>query len=63
LPPLATGMADWLRTFRRGVLEALPESAREAVVRDTEAMLTPALRDEEGKWTADYVRLRFRARR
>lgn len=61
--PLATGMAEWLRTFRRGVLEMLPESAREAVVRDTEALLAPALRDEEGNWTADYVRLRFRATR
>ncbi len=61
--PLATGMAEWLRTFRRGVLEELPVSVREAVVRDTEALLAPALRDEEGNWTADYVRLRFRATR
>ncbi len=61
--PLATGIAEWLRTFRRGVLEALPESAREAVVRDTEELLAPVLRDEEGQWTADYVRLRFRATR
>jgi len=60
---LETGMAEWLRTFRRGVLEELPEPAREAVVQDTEALLAPALRDEEGKWTADYVRLRFRATR
>lgn len=61
--PLETGMAEWLRTFRRGVLEGLPESVRESVVRDTEALLAPALRDEEGNWTADYVRLRLRATR
>jgi trans-aconitate methyltransferase len=58
--PLAeSGMEGWLRTFRRGVLESLPEEIREAVVKETAALLAPALRDEEGNWTADYVRLRF----
>ena len=58
--PLAEGgMADWLRTFRRGVLDGLPEAIREPVVEETVALLTPALRDEDGAWTADYVRLRF----
>lgn len=54
-----SGMAGWLRTFRRGVLDSLPESLRETVVEETTALLAPALRDEEGNWTADYVRLRF----
>ena len=53
------GMAGWLRTFRRGVLEGLPESIRETVVEETVALLAPALLDEEGNWTGDYVRLRF----
>ena len=58
--PLAeSGMAGWLRTFRRGVLEGLPEAIRDRVVEETSALLAPALRDEDGKWTADYVRLRF----
>lgn len=58
--PLAeSGMTGWLRTFRRGVLDALPEAIQEAVVQETAALLTTALRDEEGNWTADYVRLRF----
>jgi trans-aconitate methyltransferase len=58
--PLAeSGMAGWLRTFRRGVLDGLPESLRETVVAQTADLLAPALRDEEGKWMADYVRLRF----
>ena len=58
--PLAeSGMAGWLRTFRRGVLDGLPEAIREPVVEETVALLTPALRDEDGAWTADYVRLRF----
>lgn len=54
-----SGMEGWLRTFRRGVLEGLPEKTREAVVRETTELLAPALRDETGTWIADYVRLRF----
>ena len=57
-----SGMEGWLRTFRRGVLEGLPEDLREKVVRETVDLLAPALRDEAGNWVADYVRLRFVAR-
>lgn len=60
--PLAAGMRAWLQTFRRGVLEAIPDSAREAVITETVSLLEPVLRDEDGNWTADYVRLRFLAR-
>lgn len=59
----ADGMQEWLRVFRRGVLDSLPESVREKIVQETTALLAPALRDEEGTWVADYVRLRFVARR
>lgn len=57
-----SGMEGWLRTFRRGVLAEVPELLRDTVVRETAAMLVPVLRDEEGNWTADYIRLRFIAR-
>jgi SAM-dependent methyltransferase len=61
--PLADGgMRGWIRTFRRGVLDTLPESIRESIVDEAVALLEPALRDEDGNWTADYVRLRFIAR-
>ncbi len=61
--PLAEGgMSGWIRTFRRGVLDTLPEAIRETVVQEAVALLRPVLRDEEGNWTADYVRLRFIAR-
>lgn len=56
------GMREWLRTFRRGVLLELPEEARDKVVDDAVERLAPALCDEDGNWTADYVRLRFIAR-
>ncbi len=58
--PLAeSGMTGWLRTFRRGVLDTLPEDSREMIVNETAELLASALRDEEGNWVADYVRLRF----
>ncbi len=60
--PLGTGgMTSWLNTFCRGALDALPEDLREIVVAETVALLKPGLCDEEGNWTADYVRLRFAA--
>jgi len=62
--PLAEGgMEGWLRIFRRGVLESLPEQLRPVIVAECCDLLAPALRDEEGNWVADYVRLRFIARR
>jgi len=61
--PLADGgMSGWMNTFRRGVLDTLPEALRETVVEEAVALLEPVLRDEDGNWTADYVRLRFVAR-
>jgi trans-aconitate methyltransferase len=56
------GMQGWLRTFCRGALSELPENLRDTVVEETTMLLAPALCDEEGRWTADYVRLRFIAR-
>ena len=60
--PLESGMTEWFRTFRRGVLEKLPEDLREVVVAEATALLERTLRDEDGNWVADYVRLRFVAR-
>lgn len=54
-----SGMSGWLRTFRHGVLESLPEALRETVIEETVALLAPVLCDEDGNWTGDYVRLRF----
>lgn len=61
-PLPASGMSGWIKTFRRGVLESLPEEVRDKVVDEAARLLAPALRDETGNWIADYVRLRFIAR-
>ncbi len=60
---LEGGMEGWLRTFRRGVIEGLPEPQRSLVVKETAELLASALRDDAGNWIADYVRLRFVARK
>jgi SAM-dependent methyltransferase len=61
--PLASGIGEWLRTFRGSVLGLLPAGEQPAAIEQIVALLKPVLRDREGNWTADYVRLRFRARR
>lgn len=60
--PLPTGMAGWLETFAAGILGRLPPEDRTATRDEAVALLRPALCDEDGNWTADYVRLRFAAR-
>jgi hypothetical protein len=47
--------------FRRGLLESIPEDLRDTILNETLEHLVPALRDKNGNWTADYVRLKFRA--
>jgi trans-aconitate methyltransferase len=61
--PLPSGMADWLQTFRNSVLQQLPAAERPAAIEQIVGLLKPVLCDREGNWTADYMRLRFRARR
>ncbi len=59
--PLPAGMDAWLATFTFPVLGGLSDSEREDVVREVCELLAPVLRDSCGRWTADYVRLRFSA--
>jgi trans-aconitate methyltransferase len=59
--PLPNGMESWLNTFRNGVLDQLNPTDRATAVANTVALLEPTLRDADGNWTADYVRLRFHA--
>lgn len=58
---LASGIAEWVKTFRAGWLDAaqVPESDRDEVAAAIERRLEPQLRRRDGSWFADYVRLRF----
>jgi trans-aconitate methyltransferase len=59
--PLPNGMESWLNIFRNGVLDQLNPTDRATVLTLTVALLEPILRDADGNWIADYVRLRFHA--
>jgi SAM-dependent methyltransferase len=59
--PLPGGAADWVKTFRAGVMDMamVPEFERDDIAAAVEARVAPALRQPDGSWCADYVRLRF----
>jgi hypothetical protein len=59
---LPSGMAAWLRTFAGWMFDGLPAAEREAAFDEVVALLRPQLCDSRGRWTADYVRVRFAAR-
>ena len=59
--PLPGAMGDWLETFAESYLGLLPSPERPAYIAEVSETLAPHLRDQAGRWTADYVRLRFAA--
>ncbi len=63
--PLPTGMVGWLKTFRQGFLDTMnvPQAAQPALWEEIAEFLKPSLCDSAGNWVADYVRLRFSARK
>jgi len=63
--PLPGGIADWVKTFRAGVMDLamVPEWERDDIAAAIEARVAPALRTADGTCCADYVRLRFAMRR
>jgi SAM-dependent methyltransferase len=63
--PLPTGVYGWVKTFRGGWLDVarVPEAEKGPVATAIERRLEPALRQPDGSWIADYVRLRFTMRR
>ncbi|HEX4738843.1 MAG TPA: methyltransferase domain-containing protein [Allosphingosinicella sp.] len=63
--PLPSGVAGWVKTFRAGWLDVaqVPAEARDEIADAIEKRLQPRLQQEDGSWTADYVRLRFSMRK
>jgi hypothetical protein len=53
-------MAEWLKLFRAPFFAQFGPQANDALD-ETVELLRPALCDGNGKWTADYVRLRVEA--
>ena len=60
--PLPTDIEGWLETFAENFFKVLAPDQRPSAMAEVVAALEPCLRDEQGGWTADYVRLRFAAR-
>lgn len=59
--PLLTGMRGWLETFANLFCAALAQNERDDFLDEVTARLKPVLCDSHGRWTADYMRLRFAA--
>lgn len=59
---LPTGMAEWLKLFRRPFFQQFGIEEENAISEVVE-LLRPSLCDGAGNWTADYVRLRVEAAR
>jgi trans-aconitate methyltransferase len=61
--PLPTGIEGWLDIFGAPMLGDVPAAERATLMLEVAALLAPALRTDTGEWIADYVRLRFEAKR
>src|SRR5579883_2226865 len=59
--PLPT-IEGWIATFAGPLLNHLPEGERAQARDEAIELLRPVLCDDRGRWTADYIRLRFAAR-
>ena len=60
---LPGNILGWLEVFAQSFTRSVAESDRERFLNDVRAKLEPILRDSDGIWIADYVRLRFKAER
>jgi trans-aconitate methyltransferase len=61
--PLPGDVVGWLETFAESFLVPVPVDDRPAFLAEVREALRPRLADADGRWTADYVRLRFAARK
>jgi trans-aconitate methyltransferase len=61
--PLPGDVGGWLTTFAQSYTLALPETERKGFISEVVKALRPVLCDTAGNWKADYVRLRFSARK
>lgn len=63
--PLPTGVAGWVKTFRSGLMDAdnIPAEEQAQIGQAVERRLESTLRQPDGSWIADYVRLRFTMRK
>lgn len=58
---LPHGLRSWIVNFCDSFLVDFDEIKKQTLTAEIESRLGPILRDEQGRWWADYVRLRFSA--
>ena len=58
---LATDVAGWLKTVAKPFLQDIPETQHEGFIEAVKDGTSSQLKNEQGEWFADYVRLRFLA--
>lgn len=61
--PLPDDIIGWLNTFAMNFLASISADVRPTFLRSVRERLSRSIQDANGKWTADYVRLRFYATR
>ncbi|MEQ8664328.1 MAG: methyltransferase domain-containing protein [Rhodospirillales bacterium] len=61
--PITGGLGEWIQILARPFLGLVDEAEVPALLKDAERHAAPALRDADGAWHVDYVRLRFAATR
>ena len=61
--PLATGIIDWLNVFAEHATSSMSVDEKHNFLAQVEQLVKPSLYTEKGGWVADYVRLRFSARK
>jgi trans-aconitate methyltransferase len=59
--PLPGDIIGWLETFALNLVQDFSNEARSDYLQEVRMVLEPQLRDADGTWVADYVRLRFAA--
>lgn len=61
--PLPGELADWLWTFGESFILSAPEGERAGVIDEVVEATRSQLQQPDGSWVADYVRLRFTAKK
>ena len=61
--PLDGDIVPWLKLFAQSFAAAVEPSEHDGLYREIATRLEDQLRDADGHWQVDYVRLRFKARR
>jgi trans-aconitate methyltransferase len=54
-------IVDWLEVFAQPFTQSVNEGDRESFLKEVTAELEPKLRQADGTWVVDYVRLRFKS--